>query len=260
MRFLLVDDEPLALEDLQETLAAVAGDAELVPFNSPSKALDCAAETPFDVAFLDIELGSMNGIVLAKKLKDLQSKVNIIFVTSHDKYAVDAFRLKATGYLLKPVTEEDVRCELSFLYGDVAEASRIRIQTFGGFDLFVDDMPVQFGRSKAKELLAYLVDRRGASVTTSELCAVLWEDAENIGAQKSYLRTIATSLRTTLEEAGVGQLLVKRFNSFAISPAEFDCDSYRFIEGDPIAINSYRGDYLKCYSWAEFSIATLERI
>jgi len=260
MKFLLVDDEPLALEDLAETLAEVAPAAELAPFTSPSKALDCAAETAFDAAFLDIELGSMSGIILAKKLKDLQPRLNIIFVTSHDQYAVDAFRLKATGYLLKPVTTEDVACELSFLYGNVTPRSRIRVQTFGGFDLFLDDKPIQFSRSKAKELLAYLIDRRGASVTGSELCAVLWEDAKDVTTQKSYLRTITTSLRNTLKEADIEHILLKHFNSLAIDPARLDCDSYRFIEGDPVAVNSYRGDYLTCYSWAEFSISALEQI
>ena len=260
MRFLLVDDEPLALEDLQEALSEAAPDAKASSFVSPSRALEHAAVSAFDVAFLDIELGSMNGIALAKRLKDIQPELNIIFVTSHDKYAVDAFRLKATGYLLKPVTVQELRCELGFLYDILPSKSRIRVQTFGGFDLFLSGKPIQFGRSKSKELLAYLIDRRGLSATTSELCAVLWEETQNTATQKSYLRTIVASLRTTLEDAGIGHILIKRFNSLAIDPSQLDCDSYRFIEGDPIAVNCYRGDYMSCYSWAEFSVASLEQI
>ena len=94
MKFLLFDDEPLALEDLAEVMAEVSLTAELVSFISPNREWEQASTTAFDVAFLDIELG----IVLAKKLKDIQPDMNIIFVTSYDKYAVVAFRIKATGY------------------------------------------------------------------------------------------------------------------------------------------------------------------
>jgi len=259
MKFLAIDDEPLALEDLEEALYKCAPECELALFTAPSQAMAHAREFALDVAFIDIELGSTNGLALAKELKDLQPEVHIVFVTSHDRYAVDAFKLHATGYLLKPVTAEDVCRELSFLYGARPESTKkIRIQTFGGFDVFVDKKPLQFGRSKAKELLAYLVDRRGISVTNNEACAILWEDGESTSATKSYFRTIVTSLRTTLKEARAEQILIKRFNSLAIDPAQIDCDSYRFLSGDPYAINSYRHDYLSCYSWAEFSVGALE--
>lgn len=53
-------------------------------------------------------------------------------------------------------------------------------------------------------------------------------------------------------------MLVKQYNSYAVDIEVFDCDSYRFLNGDPIAINNYRRDYMQCYSWAEFSMGMLE--
>lgn len=258
MNYIAVDDEPFALEDLEEAVAEAAPGCSLCCFTDPGKALEQAKAAPVDAAFLDIELGSVNGLVLAKQLKDLRPDAHIIFVTSHEQYAVQAFRIHATGYLMKPVTAQAIRRELTFLYGEAPARKTVRVQTFGGFEVFVDGRPLQFKRAKAKELLAYLIDRRGGSVTVRDICAVLWEEGARGSAQQSYLRTLVTDLRATLRSAGAEDILVKGWGRLSIDPERLDCDSYRFLLGDPKAVNSYRHDYLPGYSWAEFSISVLE--
>ncbi|MBC8570294.1 response regulator [Zongyangia hominis] len=252
MNYIAVDDEPFALKDLEEALHEAVPDAVLHSFNTPSKALDYAGSTLVNVAFLDIELGSVSGLVLAKKLKDLRPEVHIIFVTSHEQYAVKAFELHATGYLMKPATAEDIRRELTFLYGETSQKKRVRVQTFGGFDVFVDGVPLEFKRAKSKELLAYLIDRRGVSATAAAACAALWGDASIEAGKKNYFRTIVKGLREALKEAGIEHILLRSWNSLAIIPEQLDCDSYHFLDGDPQAVNSYRHDYLTDYEWAEF--------
>ncbi len=261
MTFIAVDDEPLALLDLKEALLEAAADCKPVCFTSPKKAMEYAENNLVEVAFLDIEMGAWDGFRLAVKLKALQPEIKIVFVTSHEKYAIDAFRIHATGYLLKPVAAEEIKRELTFIYGNNLQdrGKRVRVQTFGGFDIFVDGERLNFKRAKAKELLACLVDRKGVSITTREACAILWEDKPYNAAQKSYYQTIAAELKAALRGAGADNILLKTRNSLAIRPELLDCDSYRFMEGDPRAINSYRQDYMSCYSWAEFSIGQLER-
>lgn len=259
MKLLALDDEPFALEDLREAIIQTRPGCDLHCFTRPSQALQYAKGHPIDVAFLDIELGSVSGIVLAKQLKDIQPDAHIIFVTSYERYAVQAFQMHANGYLMKPVSAEDILRELTFLYGDTPPRGKVRVQTFGGFDVLVDGKAILFKRAKAKELLAYLIDRRGASVTVEKICAVLWEDDTDAGQRKSYVRTILADLRATLKSAGIEHILDKGFNRYAIHPELLDCDSYRFLEGDPQAINSYRCDYLPSYSWAEFSVPLLEK-
>lgn len=260
MNYIAVDDEPFALEDLKEAVLVTAPDCVLSCFRDSNAALEYAKNVSVDVAFLDIELGSVNGLVLAKQLKDICPDVHIIFVTSHEKYAVQAFEVRATGYLMKPVLAEDIHRELTFLYGEMMPQKNVRVQTFGGFDVFVDGRPLQFKRAKAKELFAYLIDRRGNSVTMAEACTILWEDGIGGNTQKSYLRNLITDLRSTLRSAGAENILIKGFNRLAIDPKLLDCDIYHFIEGDPRAVNSYRHDYLPGYSWAEFSVSVLEEI
>ena len=251
MRFLAVDDEPLMLDGLVSALRDTRPGAEILPFQWPEDALEAAREQPADVAFLDIQMGGMTGLQLAVELKKIKPDIHIIFVTGYSQYAVDAFAMHATGYLLKPVEKADVERELTFIYGETKPQRRIQIKTFGGFDLYVDGQPVRFERSKAKELLAYLVDRRGATVTTGEAYAALFEDAENTASGKSYFRTILHELMKTLKKAGAEEILRKDWSSCAVVPEAFDCDFYRFLEGDPAAVNQYQNDYLPAYSWAE---------
>ena len=167
----------------------------------------------------------------------------------------------ATGYLLKPVNLNDLERELTFVYeqcsksaSNSADPPRVRVQTFNGFEVFVDGEPLTFKRSKTKELLALLIDRRGASVTTREACAVLWEDAPYSTSQRSYYRSLVADLRSALALADAEDIIRKQRDSLAVRPSLIDCDVYRFLEGDPIAVNSYRGSYLPSYTWAEFSL------
>ena len=102
MQVLAVDDEPNSLHLLTQSILAVAKDAQVADFTDPAAALRWAMENPCDVAFLDIELGSMNGIELGKKLKERNPKINLIFVTGYLDYAVPAYALHASGYAPPP--------------------------------------------------------------------------------------------------------------------------------------------------------------
>ena len=268
IRMMAVDDEPAMLEEMRDLLAEVAPDATLVTFDGPQAALADVLAHGVDVAFLDIEMGAANGLHLAARIKQACPDARIVFVTGYSQYAVDAFRIHATGYLLKPVDEASLRRELDFVYADLARGGHagawggeqaaavpsrrhIEVRTFGGFDVFVDGRPVRFGRAKSKELLAFLVDHRGVSVTVSRAYSALFEDACDTASHKSYFRVIVAGLRAALRDADASAMLVSGFNSLAVDPGVFDCDYYRFLAGDPVAVNEYRGDYLPDYAWAE---------
>lgn len=255
MNIIVVDDEPLALRGIARLVREAGEAGEVQEFSLPRTALAFAREHRVDVAFLDIEMPGMSGIELAKALKDRNPDTHIVFVTSYEQYALDAFAVRATGYLLKPARLEDVRRELTFVYDErrasVRRPSIVHVRTFGGFEAEVDGVPLSFKRSKSKELFALLVDKRGCGVATREACAVLWEDAPYNASRRSYFQNIVADLRAALTAAGAEAVLVRSRNSLAIDPALIDSDSYRFLEGDPVAVNSYRGDYLPAYSWAE---------
>ena len=257
MRILIIDDEPLQLEGSVSMLRKVMPDAEISAYSWPYDALEEAATLDFEVAFLDIQTGGMTGLELAARLKKIKPDIHIIFVTGYSQYAVDAFAMHATGYLLKPLTEEAVRRELNFIYSEPQPKSRIEVKTFGGFDIYVDGRPVRFRRAKSKELLAYLVDHRGLSVTTGEAYAALFEDAADTLSGKSYFRTIVHEMLNALKNVVAHGIIERSRNSYAVIPDKFDCDYYRFMEGDPQAVNAYQNDYLPSYGWAEMRNAEL---
>lgn len=263
MNVIVVDDEELALGDMVHCIREADPSCEPLSFSLPRVALAHAREHRVDVAFLDIEMPGMSGLELAKALKDVNPDTHIVFATSYECYAVEAFSVRATGYLLKPARIEDVRRELAFVCGEVGQAPKskalVSVRTFGGFEASSAQGPLLFSRSKSKELFALLIDRRGCSITAREACACLWEDAPASASQRSYYRTLVSDVRATLACAGVEQVLVSAHNSLAIDPELVDCDSYRFLEGDPSAVNAYRGDYLPSYPWAEYTIGTFAR-
>ena len=89
-----------------------------------------------------------------------------------------------------------------------------------------------FKRSKSKELLAYLVDRNGATCTNGEMLAVLWEDKPDTASLHSHLRNLIFDLSHTLEDAGVNGLLVRGRSTLALDTSKVDCDYYNFLRGD----------------------------
>ena len=105
-----------------------------------------------------------------------------------------------------------------------------------------------FRQAKCKELLAYLIDRQGGSVTRAEAFAILWEDwMYDRGMQKQF-DVIIRSLRDTLEEYGVGEILEMKKGALRIRPELISCDAWRFFKGDTDAVNAFRGEYMSAYA------------
>ena len=90
-----------------------------------------------------------------------------------------------------------------------------------------------------------------------ELMAVIWEDGQDTSSRQSNLRNMIADMKNVLSDAGVGNIILKNRNSIAIDCASVDCDYYDFLRHIPYAVNSYRGEYMSQYSWAEITTASL---
>lgn len=259
MNVLAVDDERLALDTLVDSIKKSLPEAKVYGFSKPEKALEFITENGADIAFLDIKMRGMTGLELAKRLKDINGNINIIFVTGYSEYSLDAFRLYASDYLLKPATPEAVKQATEHLRNPVKPQStkKIRFQCFGNFEVYSGDKPLVFGRTKAKELLAYLVDRMGASVTMGELMAIMWTDGEDNNSRQSNLRNLIAELKHVFSDVDAENVIIKTRNSIAINREAVDCDYYDFLKHIPYAVNSYRGEYMMQYSWAEITTVSL---
>lgn len=263
MKVLAADDESLALDMLVESIQQAIDDVEVFSFSTPSKLLAFDEIDTCDIAFLDIQMRGMSGIELAKRLKDLCPKLNIIFVTGYDEYALEAMKQHVSGYITKPVTAEKIKEEIKDLRYPIREKKNalLKVKCFGNFEVFdMNGNPIHFERSKSKEMFAYLIYRSGSTSSTREIAAALFEDDEFDKKQIGYIQKIVSSLKKALKNVGAEKVLIKGFNSFSINVDLVDCDYYRFATLDRQAVNSYNGEFMSQYSWGEFVTGYLERM
>lgn len=192
----------------------------------------------------------INGVELAKQLKKLNPLLNIIFVTAYNNYALEAYDLHTSGYLLKPVKADKIKKEIEALRYPISLKAhkKLQIKCFGNFEVFHNGTPVRFSYKKSKEAFAYLVDREGSAINVNELNAILWEEGH-----PSYLRNLIADIQQTLKDINCEDVFVKRFNECYININLVDCDAYEYKKGNPGAIRMYRGEYMNQYSWPIFS-------
>ena len=266
MYVLAADDERIMLKELTIELGQVFPNADIQGFQDPMEAEQWASDLAqegksLDYAFLDIRMRGMSGIELARRLKKLHPGTVLIFCTAYTEYAFDAVGMYAKGYLMKPISAENIVRTLDEMVYDWRKSLDVQnqsfwIKTFGNFEVFVDGKPLVFEREKAKEMLAFLVDRAGATVTTEQLAAVLWEDRPYDKTLKNYVSTVLGSLRRTLHKVGKEDILIKTRNHLSLNPEKIKCDAYDYEKGVMSAVNSFRGEYMVNYSWAEFKTGT----
>lgn len=253
---IVVDDEKPMLKALLNAVKASRDISEVTDFSSCKEALEWVSSNSVDIAFLDISMRGMGGIVLAEKIQEIQPDCKIVFCTGYSEYALDAFKLHASGYLLKPVNAEMVQKEIDYLKGQKEKERLLTIKCFGHFEAYYNRVPLVFRRPKSKELLAYLIDRNGSGVTTKGICAVLWEDNTDDVKNRNYLYQLLNDLKLTLREVGVEHILVKKGNMYSVDIDRIDCDYYGYLKnGNP----PFMGEYMSQYSWAEVTTAMLLR-
>ena len=244
---LAVDDEILMLGALVSAIKASPDIADVFQFSDCDEALNFVRGNSVDIAFLDINMRGMGGLTLAEKIIDACPDCKIVFCTGYEEYAIPAFKLHASGYLLKPVSAEDVQVEINNIKGLRKNQLLLEVKCFGNFEVLCNGKSLPFKRSKTKELFAFLVDRNGAGVTVAEIGVALWENDEDQKNQ-NYVHQLFRDLRQSLEAVGVEDIFERNNYYYSLNPEKLDCDYYAYLKtGKP----EFRGEYMSQYSWAE---------
>lgn len=266
LRAILVDDEAIILNKIQAMLKD-SGHVEVVgAYNDPLTAFLEATETRPDCAFLDIEMPGFSGIELAERLASLNPELEVVFITAYNHYAAQAFDVNALDYLLKPIRperlEKAVEKVLQRRDGKPQESqSACIIRCFGCFEVLVGGQAVKWSRSKARELLAYMLQYEGKWLSKYRLCDELLEDHLPERAL-AYLQICMHALRRSLKEAGCTQIQIHYANDkYILTVMEADWDlrrfeqAYRAFGNTPLsgharqALACYRGEYLEGEDW-----------
>lgn len=259
MRVIYVDDEKIQRENFRLSSEGISWIDNLQIFGSSLEAYEWAKENPIDVALLDVEMPHMNGIELAKHLKEIDPTIRIVFVTAYEQYALSALEVRAVGYLLKPYTRADIEKELKNAYYTTQKVpqEKIVIKTMPDLLLTVNGETVPLGHTKQEELFALLVDRGESGITKGDALACLWDGKK---PSDSAYWTCLFRLKNILEEAGISDLVKTRGNTKYLDTQRVECDLYDMMAGKRKAIDQYTGAYLRRYAWAEERIAQLNKI
>lgn len=251
-----VDDERPMLQALTEAVSASPDIRQVHAFGSCSAALEWLESGSADVAFLDISMRGIGGLALAEKISQLQPACKIVFCTGYEQYALDAINLRCSGYLIKPITAQAVQKELDHIKKQQAGDKVLTVKCFGTFEVFHKGRALPFKRTKAKELLAVLIDRNGAGMTGKQICAVLWPEDSDDTKNMDYFRHLMQDLRNTLDGVGAGSVLCQEKYQYRVDPAQIDCDYHSYLQyGSP----AFFGEYMSQYSWAEGTCGLLQK-
>ena len=250
-----VDDEALMLGALVAAVEASPDITYVHSFSDCEEALEFVKANPADIAFLDINMRGMGGLALAESITEARPDCKIVFCTGYEEYAIPAFKLHASGYLMKPISAEDVQGEINNIKGLRQKEKLLTVKCFGNFEVYAKNEKLAFKRSKSKELFAFLIDRNGAGMTAKQICAVLFPDDMDDTKNSAYLRQLVLDIKNTLKSVGADSVFCHETPCYRIDTNLIKCDYISYLEtGKP----GFYGEYMTQYSWAEETCAWLQ--
>ncbi|PAQ16447.1 response regulator receiver protein [Bacillaceae bacterium SAOS 7] len=195
-KIIIVEDEQPILE-LNTRLLEKYGAFQVVDsFLSPLEALEKLPKYEIDAILLDIEMPRMNGIELARKLVDIGIDVPIIFSTAYPQYAVEAFRVQALDYILKPITPNTVKEldeRLQKYYGVMPQkktADHLLVQLYGNPFVKKEDQTVKWRTRVTEELFYYFLLNEGKVVSKWRILEDIWPNIAEKRALANLYNTI----------------------------------------------------------------------
>jgi len=272
IRVMLVDDEENAM-DVLEILPGEIGPFEIVGrFTNPLEAVRAFKPAVCDAVFLDIDMSGLSGMELARMFRDIDPGIEVVFTTAYSQYAIEAFDLGSTDYLLKPIRKDRLEKAVSRIKKAGTAASpggtgKPAVTCMGGFAITGggEDRPVSWRTNKERELCALLVHHGGQFVDQSYIIETLWPDSGPDTA-RMYMYTCVSYMRRTFETHNLPFSLLRNGSGYRLSlggvrpdVAELEELLERTMRGEGLSphrldrINAlYAGEYLQfCdYEWA----------
>lgn len=271
MKTILIDDEPMALEVLEKMLEPYKDINIIGKYTKSSEALESIKLLEPNIIFLDIEMGEMNGLELAEIFMEKLDNTEIVFVTAYSDYAVEAFEVNAIDYLLKPIQEKRLHKaierlreknieDLIMIDNDKSVDLNLKVYSFGGFQVLdTKGNPLKWRTKKAKELFAYLWERKENPVSKSKIMEDVFPDRD-IEKAATILHTTIYQIRRSLRKLGYSDAINYFDESYQLNmQIESDLDDFKEIINFEVNNNEqmiemlkiYKGDFLEeGYIWA----------
>ena len=272
---IIVDDEKPAIEVLKLLLEKNGQICVAASFMSAIQALSAVQNLKPDVAFLDIEMPEMSGLELAEKMIEADNDMEIVFVTAYNKYALEAFRVNAIDYILKPLSSENIAQTVARL--KKAKPSPPSLQTptdkgrvycFGRLSVYGAGCgkEIKWRTAKTEELFAFMLQNLNSEVSKWKIEQVLWPECET-DKLDVYLHTTIYKMKKTLLSANINFdfTFINGSYKMALPDVYLDTSAFEAVTDGKITVTEasldrykkafslYKGNYLgeNEYLWSQ---------
>jgi two-component SAPR family response regulator len=235
-KVIIVEDELPNLQLIKMLLDENKNIEVIGEYLSSNKAWENIQLDKPDAVFLDIEMPGMNGMLLAEKIKEYDENIQVVFMTAYNQYAVEAFRINAVHYILKPISEEVIDACIERLMKNRKGAIEIieekyLIECFGTFKVFnkTTEKTIKWITAKSEELFAYFICNRGQWVDKWKLCDMFWNQSTPKNAEHNLHSTV-NRLKNSLKSIGIENVIEYSQGMYKAYLEEFECDLWKFDE------------------------------
>lgn len=224
MKTITIDDNRAILELMKYIMNKIDPSGSHFFAASAEEGYEIIEREQIRIVFLDIEMPEISGVKAAKYLLEKYQPMDLIFITGHSEYALTAHKLHCSSFVSKPFDEEDITEALKWLRNPELAEKKLRVRCSGSFAMFVNDQPFRFERKLTSELFAYLVYKRGAFATNSEIITVFWDG--NLD-KKDLVRKYIKDMRDCFVRVGAENVLIRMKGEIGLNMSEIA------LEGDP---------------------------
>lgn len=259
MKTIIVDEELKYLNQLDCILGEYEEIELLGTFSMPDKALEFAKRHEIEFAIIDINEED-KGLFFGKKLRKIYPDMVLIYSMEHPEDIEKAlYEAKADYYIMKPYDQIEVAdlVQRAFLLAGRLKP-RVKILTFGHFEVFIDRMPIHFSNAKAKELLALCVDHEGGDVSMEEVIDKLWPNRIYDEKVKNLYRKAVLYCRKKFEQYNCPGIFQSKRGSCRILTRKMKCDLFDLKQ--QLKNTMFNGEYMIDYEWAREKEARLQKM
>lgn len=257
MRAIVVDDESIMIRQFMRLSAGIPDLNVVAQFEDPGEAISYVMNNPIELAILDVHLPCMDGIKLAEKLREMQPKLLIVFISAYDEYVGRCNQIGGDYYILKPYKRKTLEKMMDNMRLLVRRCQKnIYIQMFGRFNVLVDGKPIRMS-GKTKEILAIVASRAGKEVSNQEAYRTIWEDRTYTNENMKVYYNAVRRLKQILADASIGDLLIPTSRGQMLNMAICSGDYFSWIDNGRGKTEHFNGQFLPEYSWAEEMLAEM---
>lgn len=250
LNLLFVDDEKEALSSYMQVIIG-EGDIHyhFIPYDFLG-AIDYVSHNDVDLAFMDIQMSTGSGIDLAKRILEIQPDVKIAFITVYsqkEEELKEIFGESLIEVAYKPFDKNALLRCIDKLPQGKQEETRVEIQTFGLFQVWVNGVPISFHSKKLRELFALMVAYPSSTLEMEYVISLLWPNHDVELAKRLYHDAVFR-LRLSLKESGVENLCEFQRGRCNLNTTLITCDYWSALQKG-IFVRHYQS-FLQEYAWS----------